>query len=274
MCASSLSFYDVVLFLIVKSSHIVFFLRLLLFNHLGNCCLIAYAALLLHYHHHQPKPAMDAWAKSQRRPLPGSGPAVTSSNTLSSSSSSNTDNNYNNPATTLNNKKEHTTTTTNNNNNNNNHQNQLQLHPQQQLTSIQRLNQQQLPFGAAAQRAHRIHTSLVNMYKATHDPHLAPSTISYNAAINAWSKSYHPSAGEMAELLLGEMMREWRFGDGGGLGTEEEEEFRLSNRRVEEEEEELDDDETEVEEIEEKPKGKLYRGNERVKPDVVTFTAV
>ena len=67
------------------------------------------------------------------------------------------------------------------------------------------------------------------MYKSTNDPHLAPSTISYNAAINAWSKSYHPSAGEMAELLLGEMMREWRFGSSGGLGTEEEEEFRLNS---------------------------------------------
>ncbi len=41
--------------------------------------------------------------------------------------------------------------------------------------------------------------------------HLAPSTIKLHAAIHAWrSKSYHPSAGDMAELLLDEMMREWR----------------------------------------------------------------
>ena len=58
---------------------------------------------------------------------------------------------------------------------------------------------------------------------------MAPSTISYNAAINAWRQSYHHSAGEMAELLLGEMMREWRFGNG-EVGTEEEEELRLSKK--------------------------------------------
>ena len=67
----------------------------------------------------------------------------------------------------------------------------------------------------------------------------------------------------MAELLLGEMMREWRFGTmgGGDVGMEEEEE--------EEEEEEVE----EVEEVE-GSKRKRKRGNERVKPDVVTFTAV
>ena len=61
----------------------------------------------------------------------------------------------------------------------------------------------------------------------------------------------------MAELLLGEMMREWRFGTmgGGDVGTEEEEEVE------------------EVEKVE-GSKGKRKRGNERVKPDVVTFTAV
>ena len=90
-----------------------------------------------------------------------------------------------------------------------------------------------MPLGAAAQRAHRIHLALVEAYGRTGDVHLAPSTISYNAAINAWSKSYHPSAGEMAELLLGEMMHEWK--EGGNVGG---------------------------------------MGNDRVKPDVVTFTAV
>jgi pentatricopeptide repeat protein len=94
-----------------------------------------------------------------------------------------------------------------------------------------RQRQPKMPLGAAAQRAHRIHMSLVETHARTGDVHLAPSTISYNAAINAWSKSYHPSSGEMAELLLGEMMHEWKHGNGG-------------------------------------------RGNERVKPDVVTFTAV
>ena len=76
----------------------------------------------------------------------------------------------------------------------------------------------------------------------------------------------------MAELLLGEMMREWRFGCG-EVGTEEEEEWRL-NHRVDEEEEEEEFDE-EDEEMEKLPEGKKRnRGNERVKPDVVTFTAV
>ena len=86
----------------------------------------------------------------------------------------------------------------------------------------------------------------------------------------------------MAELLLGEMMREWRFGFG-EVGTEEEEEWRSLNhhrrrRRVDEEEEEYDDNDDENEEavegLEEKSTGKRKRGNERVKPDVVTFTAV
>jgi len=87
----------------------------------------------------------------------------------------------------------------------------------------------------------------------------------------------------MAELLLGEMMREWRFGSSEGLGTEEEEEeFRLnssssSSRREGmglEGEEGMDYEEEDVEGME-KPKGKVRRrGNERVKPDVVTFTAV
>ncbi len=196
---------------------------------------------------------MDAWAKSQRRPLPGSGTVSSSSPTPPPNNT-----NENNNSNTNNNEKvqqQHHQTQ------NNHHQKQLQLHPQQQLTTTQRQHHSQLPLGAAAQRAHRIHTSLVKMYKSTNDPHLAPSTISYNAAINAWSKSYHPSAGEMAELLLGEMIREWRFGY--RVGLEENEEI------MDDENDDDDDDD-----VVKKPKGKLRRGNERVKPDVVTFTAV
>ena len=199
---------------------------------------------------------MDAWAKSQRRPLPGSG--VFSNNNNDNAPSSTTDENGNSKQQQQKRKEQ-------SNINNNSHQKQLQLHPQQQLTSSQRLTQHQLPLGAAAQRAHRIHTSLVNTYKSTHDPHLAPSTISYNAAINAWSKSYHPSAGEMAELLLGEMMREWRFGNdylGGEDGVEEEDEDDVGG-----------DGEGENNKSKRKRK-RRGRGNERVKPDVVTFTAV
>ena len=221
--------------------------------------------------------AMDAWAKSQRRPLPGSGVfTTTNSNASPSSSSSSTTQTVSangiddeNSSSSRNERKEHS-------NNNVHHQKQLQLHPQQQLTSSQRLTQQQLPLGAAAQRAHRIHTSLVAMYKSTNDPHLAPSTISYNAAINAWSKSYHPSAGEMAELLLGEMMREWRFGNDNS--NNDDFDYLERSEKGEEDEDEEEEEESDENEIERRSKRKKikrhHRGNERVKPDVVTFTAV
>jgi len=206
---------------------------------------------------------MDAWAKSQRRPLPGSG--IFSNNNNDNAPSSTTDENGNSKQQQQ--QQQQQKRKEQSNINNNSHQKQLQLHPQQQLTSSQRLTQHQLPLGAAAQRAHRIHTSLVNTYKSTHDPHLAPSTISYNAAINAWSKSYHPSAGEMAELLLGEMMREWRFGND-YLGGEDEEEDDDGGER----------DGISVEGGEnnksKRKRKRRGRGNERVKPDVVTFTAV
>ncbi|EJK49321.1 hypothetical protein THAOC_31815, partial [Thalassiosira oceanica] len=75
-------------------------------------------------------------------------------------------------------------------------------------------------------------------------------TISYNAAINAWSKSYHPSAGEMAELLLCEMLDGWRFGrrteEGDGEGSAKDSASNSTAAVV----------------------------NDGVKPDVVTFTAV
>ena len=124
--------------------------------------------------------------------------------------------------------------------------------PQPTPSNNQRKHPQKLPLGAAAQRAHRIHNSLVQVYKQTGDVYLAPSTISFNAAINAWSKSYHPSAGEMAELLLGEMMHEWKFGT--SIMTPQ---WRNGSQT------------TTVTTTEGRP-----RGNDRVKPDVVTFTAV
>ena len=80
----------------------------------------------------------------------------------------------------------------------------------------------------------------------------------------------------MAELLLGEMMREWRFGSGGEVGTEEEEEMKRLNRSRRGVVEEDDDEEKEIDGVEkmEQSNRKRKRGNERVKPDVVTFTAV
>lgn len=168
--------------------------------------------------------AMDAWAKSQRRPLPGT---INYGNTKEDEKSN---------VKSADRKKT-----------------QLQVHPEQNPN----IKQQQIPLGAAAQRAHRIHNSLVETYRKTGDPHLAPSSVSYNAAINAWSKSYHPSAGEMAELLLGEMMREWRFGESDD-NIDEEHDVEVSM-------EDWEDDE-EVE--------NFSRGNKRVRPDVVTFTAI
>ena len=126
---------------------------------------------------------------------------------------------------------------------------------------------QELPLGAAAQRAHRIHSALVSAYQQTKDVHLAPSAVSYNAAINAWSKSFHPSSGEMAELLLGEMMREWRFGE-----MDEE----CSDDMMGEVEMSLGDWDSDGEDDEREVNNhdKKKRGNTRVRPDVVTFTAV
>lgn len=227
--------------------------------------------------------AMDAWAKSQRRPLPGTGV----SNRGDSSEAGTGGEAMGNSAVggdVLNGQPK-----------------EKQRQWNQQSSDVEPRNQQpqkqqkgtQLPLGAAAQRAHRIHNSLVQTYKATKDPHLAPSTISYNAAINAWSKSYHPSAGEMAELLLGEMIREWRFGedsedidgvddtlddnayddedaDGVDMGIE-------CFREDDESDESQSDDESEKDNYDSNrnpAKSKQRRGNSRVKPDVVTFTAV
>ena len=157
------------------------------------------------------------------------------------------------------------------------------------------------PVGAAAQRAHRIHNFLVSAFRETRSTHLAPSTISYNAVINAWSKSYHPGSGEMAEVLLREMLHEWRWGRKVAVEGAEE---RQDEDRVWEEENEYGEEtggndryradmetnsgistaEKDVVENGDK-RGKDtegaaavvtadQRGNERVKPDVVTFTAV
>eukprot|EP00804_Cyclotella_cryptica_P003352 CCRYP_012839-RA/>CCRYP_012839-RA protein AED:0.08 eAED:0.08 QI:268/1/1/1/0.71/0.5/8/3023/1411 len=194
--------------------------------------------------------AMDAWAKSQRRPLPGS------MNPISEEAGARGKNQR--------------------------QQIPLQLHPQQQLQqannnpSKQGTQPMQLPLGAAAQRAHRIHNSLVQAYKLTADPHLAPSTVSYNAAINAWSKSYHPSAGEMAELLLGEMMREWRFGESPDIIHDEEDDndVEMSMEDWSEENDDEGDGDGDYKDDSKAPADTATRGNDRVRPDVVTFTAV
>jgi len=227
--------------------------------------------------------AMDAWAKSQRRPLPGTG----ASNRGDSSGAGAGGEAVGSSAA--------------DNDALNGQQKEQQQQWNQQSSDVELRNQQQqkqqkgaqLPLGAAAQRAHRIHNSLVQTYKATKDPHLAPSTISYNAAINAWSKSYHPSAGEMAELLLGEMIREWRFGedsedidgmddnlDDDGYDDEDADGVDMGIECFggdDESEESQSDDENERDNYysnRNPATSKQRRGNSRVKPDVVTFTAV
>lgn len=47
---------------------------------------------------------------------------------------------------------------------------------------------------------------MVEMYKATGDPAIQPSAISYNALINAHSKSNNPGNLEHAEKVLQEMI--------------------------------------------------------------------
>ena len=58
----------------------------------------------------------------------------------------------------------------------------------------------------AAERAHIIHSNMVEMYKHTGDENIKPSTISYNAVLNAWSKSGCEDACYMAESILEEML--------------------------------------------------------------------
>uniref|UniRef100_A0A7S3Q844 Pentacotripeptide-repeat region of PRORP domain-containing protein n=1 Tax=Chaetoceros debilis TaxID=122233 RepID=A0A7S3Q844_9STRA len=63
----------------------------------------------------------------------------------------------------------------------------------------------------AAERASEIHQSMVRAYRASGDRHIRPSTISYNAVINAWSKSgCNARAAVMAEGILNTMLDEWR----------------------------------------------------------------
>ncbi len=46
---------------------------------------------------------------------------------------------------------------------------------------------------------------MIELHRQTGDPHIAPSTVSFNTLINAWSKSPDPSAPENAEKLFKEM---------------------------------------------------------------------
>jgi pentatricopeptide repeat protein len=64
-----------------------------------------------------------------------------------------------------------------------------------------------------AQRAHHIHDAMINIYKETGDPAIAPSNISYNTLLNAWGKSSDGNGLVMAEQVLQEMIQAWMAGN-------------------------------------------------------------
>eukprot|EP00553_Chaetoceros_curvisetus_P013306 CAMPEP_0204638090 /NCGR_PEP_ID=MMETSP0717-20131115/38520_1 /ASSEMBLY_ACC=CAM_ASM_000666 /TAXON_ID=230516 /ORGANISM="Chaetoceros curvisetus" /LENGTH=178 /DNA_ID=CAMNT_0051657741 /DNA_START=155 /DNA_END=688 /DNA_ORIENTATION=+ len=108
----------------------------------------------------------------------------------------------------------------------------------------------------AADRACEIHRGMVDAYRRTGDENIRPSTISYNAVINAWSKSEcDAKAAIRAEAILNEMLEEWRRERAKSRGTEtghHDDDLRYENAD--------NDNCTESENI--------------VKPDVVSFTSV
>eukprot|EP00978_Attheya_sp_CCMP212_P018601 scaffold51140_cov49-Attheya_sp.AAC.1 len=63
-----------------------------------------------------------------------------------------------------------------------------------------------------AQRAQHIHDTMIDIYNRTKDPHIRPNKVSFNAVMNAWSKStgMEPDATERVETLLSTMLTHWR----------------------------------------------------------------
>ena len=66
---------------------------------------------------------------------------------------------------------------------------------------------------AAAERAHIIHEGMMETNKKTGDPLIRPTTISYNALLNSWSKSRSSKAPLVAEAIFHEMLERYRRGD-------------------------------------------------------------
>jgi hypothetical protein len=62
----------------------------------------------------------------------------------------------------------------------------------------------------AAVRANEIHNNMKRIYQETHDESIRPTTVSYNAVINSWSKCADPISPYKAEDLLKEMIYGWR----------------------------------------------------------------
>lgn len=73
----------------------------------------------------------------------------------------------------------------------------------------------------AAERADMIHGGMVDLFDRTGDETIRPSTISYNAVINAWSKSSCEGAAVRAEEILEKMLLEWERAGGDDETTDE-----------------------------------------------------
>jgi len=61
----------------------------------------------------------------------------------------------------------------------------------------------------AAIRANDIHNNMKRIYQETRDESIRPTTISYNAVINLWSKCADPTSPNKAEEILKEMIHGW-----------------------------------------------------------------
>lgn len=119
----------------------------------------------------------------------------------------------------------------------------------------------------AAERAHMIHSNMVEMYKQTGDDNIRPSTISYNAVLNAWSKSGCEEACHNAESILEEMLDSYYSARSTKSGIH-------SNKNVP-----LMNDPDTIERFEEMGTSdfdydNIAIGDRNVKPDVVSFTSV
>ncbi len=119
----------------------------------------------------------------------------------------------------------------------------------------------------AAERAHMIHSNMVEMYKQTGDDNIRPSTISYNAVLNAWSKSGCEEACHNAESILEEMLESYYSASMTKSSIH-------SNKTVS-----LMTDPDTIERFEETGTisldyDNIAIGDKNVKPDVVSFTSV
>lgn len=65
----------------------------------------------------------------------------------------------------------------------------------------------------SAQRAQQIHDAMIQTFHETENPLIAPSTVSYNSVMNAWSKCNDPNAARNADNLLMELIESYRNGN-------------------------------------------------------------